>query len=149
MKRKTFKGILIKNVIVSIGVALVLLIISGVIGYNCAIYAVKKNYVHMQKQYAERLQDRYFVAEKRGGNLTKEEILNQVYDIMRADVSIVHEKVTADKILFSTMAIYNLENKELIAETRDEAWIEMNDTESNVTQKIFCHHSTLDKIKEV
>ena len=148
MKRKTFKKILIKNVIVSIGVALVLLIISGVIGYNCAVYAVKKNYVHMQKRYAERIQDRYFAAEKRGYNLTKEEILNQVYDIMRADVSIVHEKVSVDNILFSSMAIYCLENKELIAETHDEAWIEMSDAESNVIQKIFCHHSTLDKVKE-
>ena len=78
MKRKTFKKILIKNVIVSIGVALVLLIISGVIGYNCAVYAVKKNYVHMQKRYAERIQDRYFAAEKRGYNLTKEDLIEDI-----------------------------------------------------------------------
>ena len=148
MKRTTFKKILLKNIAVSIAVALILLIVSGVIGSNVALYAVKKNYVHQQKQYAERIQDRYFVEERRGNNLTKEEILKQVYDIMRSDVSIVHEKVTADNILFSSMAIYSLDNKELIAETSDEAWIEMSDPESNVIEKIFCHHSMLDKIKE-
>lgn len=147
MKRKTFKNILLKNIVVSIGVALILLIISGVTAMQCAVYAVKKNYVHMQEQYAERMQGRYFGVAKRDPNLTEEEILNQVYDIMRSDVSIVHEKVTVDNILFSAMAIYRLDDNELIAKTHNEAWIEMRDTESNHTQKVFCHPSTLNKIR--
>ena len=148
MKRKTFKQILFKNIAISIGVALVLLIISGVIAMNCAIYAVKKNYIHMQKQYAERVQGRYFGTANKDPNLTEEEVLNYVYEIMRSDVSIVHEKVPVDNILFSYMAIYRLEDKALIAETHAESWIEMGHKESSYTQKIWCHTSTLDKIKE-
>lgn len=147
MKRKTFKGLLLRNLAIAMVLALLLLAAIGIIARSLLIAKVKDGYVNMHNHYVEYFQLKYYLAQRGKDNLSEEEIKSIVYDYMSKETSIIFEDVPVDNILFSSMAIYELENEELIAGTEKRAWIEMREEYTNFGKIIFCHPSTMDKLE--
>ena len=147
MKRKTFKGLLLRNLAIAMVLALLLLAAIGIIARSLLIAKVKDGYVNMHNHYVEYFQLKYYLAQRGKDNLSEEEIKSIVYDYMSKETSIIFEDVPVDNILFSSMAIYELENEKLIAGTEKRAWIEMQEEYTNSGRIIFCHPSTMDKLE--
>lgn len=147
MKRKTFKGLLLRNLAIAMVLALLVLAAIGVIARSLVIAKVKNGYTKMYNNYVEYFQIKYYFTQRGKESLSDEEIKSNIYDYMSKETSIIFEDVPVDNILFSSMAIYELENGELVAGTEKRAWIEMHEKDTNFGRIIFCHPSTMDKLE--
>ena len=70
MKRKTFKGLLLRNLAIAMVLALLLLAAIGIIARSLLIAKVKDGYVNMHNHYVEYFQLKYYLAQRGKDNLS-------------------------------------------------------------------------------
>ena len=148
MKRKNFKQILFKYIIVAISIAIVLLIVVGLVASQIAIVKTKENYVKMLNYYTEVFQTEYIIAQNSNNSLSGEELKNNIYDHMSIRTSIIFDDSSIEGMRFSSMAIYDEEKRNLICESEKRVWIEMTEKDTHYEQIIFCHPSSIYKIEK-
>ncbi len=147
MKRKTFKGLLGKNIIIGIVAAILVIVLTGVIALKFVLITTEKNFVSNQDRFVKYYQLRYLIAQKNNPEASDEELLRDTYDYIECETAFGWKYVSVDNVLFSSSAVYNQDTGELIADSHEIAYIDLIDNETNYTQFLFCHESKLEELK--
>lgn len=149
MKRKTFGGLLLRNLAISVVAAILVLVLSGIITLKFALLTFEKNFINEQNHLIEYYQSRYLSLKKQNPTATNDEILNETYDFVRCELVSRFRYTPLDTVLFSSSALYDQKTGELIYDSREMGYIYIVNKETGDEQILFCHETKLDKLKEV
>ena len=149
MKRKTFIGLLFRNLAISIVATILVLVLSGTVALKIALLTFEKNFVNEQNHLIEYYQSRYLSLKKQNPTASNDEILNEAYNFIRCELVARFKYVPLDVVLFSSSALYDQDTGELIYDSREMGYIYIVNNETGDEDVLFCHETKLDKLKEV
>ena len=105
MKRKTFIGLLFRNLAISIVATILVLVLSGTVALKIALLTFEKNFVNEQNHLIEYYQSRYLSLKKQNPTASNDEILNEAYNFIRCELVARFKYVPLDVVLFSSIGL--------------------------------------------
>lgn len=134
--------IFLRNLVISVAVAMVFCAVAGVIAQKWVISTLESEVSLAQDSLIDYYQLRYLTSQKSNPDATKEDLLANALDYCETEIAFGKKYVPLENILFSAGVLCNMDKREVVLDSKGAAYIEMQDGIA------FCHDSRLAEYKE-
>lgn len=136
MKRKTFKGILIKRLLIWVPVSVLILAFFSALYCSYFFAVMEANFMNMESLCVNRLYSIYSEMEKRGEDINEPENMEYLGNQMKMYIG-------NDVFISSAAALYYEDTKEKICDSEEIAFLALKGTNDNEYTIYFCDTSYL------
>lgn len=136
MKRKTFKGILIKRLLIWVPVSVLILVFFSALYCSYFFAVMEANFMNMESLCVNRLYSIYSEMEKRGEDINEPENMEYLGNQMKMYIG-------NDAFISSAAALYYEDTKEKICDSEEITFLALKGTKDNEYTIYFCDTSYL------
>lgn len=149
MKKKSFISILLRNLAISVVVALVICCISGIIAFKWLLINFEKNIKENQQNLIQFYQNMYLFSKRTNPFGTDEQLLNNTYDYMDINVGYTVKDWYIENTFPSASIIYNVNNCEKVAQSTESYYVEIRKLDTSYREILFCHETMIPEISKI
>ena len=149
MRRKSFISILLRNLAISVSVAILICCISGIIAFKWALMIFEKDIKEGQQNFIQYYQKMYLFSQRINPLGKDEELLNNTYDYMNISIGYTVKDYYFENPILSAAVIYNANNHEKVAQSTESYYVEIRNLDTSYREILFCHETMIPEISKI